>query len=506
MDKVKKLSKKILRTIGKCIKKIMNIKIFNISLLIVIAGIIGLLVVVKIFSGVVKGDQVDYPVVFNTKDGDLVLMDKKAKNEDKSIKLSNNDNTDNVKYANTTDRFILFKKSDSLHLYDSKHKDSTTKIISNVYNYYFTPLDKYVIALDKDSNLYAYKLGSKKDAFKIDKDVSSIIDFNDKYVLYISDNNLYIKVYKEKADRRKVSGDFNTNYVNQTKITEDGKKIVYIDKDNNLIVQKMNGKEEKVASNVTSFNTNKNASKMYYEASDEVSALYYYDGRSHKIDESIYRVFEVDLDNEMIVYAKLKDGLYSLHYAKGNKDSVVVQKDMDFIYSAMIFKNKSIYYVTDNNELRYAQITGNKVKKSKSVIDQVSISSVKEYKDGVYYVADVDDEGGTLYKSTAAKPRKLDTNVVYANTVVGMDGKKLYYFKNYENKGGELYVYNGRKSKLIDTEVYSFNYVNKGYLYYIKDYSVTNSSGDLYRYTGKSVKIATDVKKVTGINYIYQNK
>ena len=87
-----------------------------------------------------------------------------------------------------------------------------------------------------------------------------------------------------------------------------------------------------------------------------------------------------------------------------------------------------------------------------------------------------------------------------------MDGKKLYYFKNYENKGGDLYVYNGSKSKLIDTDVYSFNYVNKGYLYYIKDYSVTNNSGDLYRYTGKSVKIATDVKKVTGINYIYQNK
>lgn len=507
MDKVKENIKKVLKKVGSLLKKIMKIKVGKFNLL----GLLGILVIFIILISMVgkifKNDSINYPLAYNTKDGDLLLVDKKDKSSDDATKLSNNDNTDNIKYANTTERYLLFKKGDSLHLYDSHKKDATSKIISNVYSYDFTEDDKYVVALDKSSNLYSYKVGSNSDALKLDEQVSSIVDFNDKYILYISDNNLYVKAINSKKDnRRKVVDKYNSNYVNQSILSKDGKKIIYINESGDLMVQKINnGKEEKIASNVISFNTNDNASKFYYETNDNGNAIYFYNGRSKKTDESIYRIFDVDIDNELVLYGKLKDNVYSLYIAKGNKEAQLVEKNMDFIYYAMLFKDNSVYYVTDDNELKYANISSSKIKKTYSVVTDVNISSIKENKEGIYFVADCDDNGGTLYKAVKNKVKKIDTNVIYSHLTVLENGKGLYYFKDYSDKSGTLYLYNG-KSKIVDTEVYNYTYINKNQMYYIKDYSTTNTSGDLYRYTGKSVKIATDVRKMIGVSYRYENK
>ena len=53
-----------------------------------------------------------------------------------------------------------------------------------------------------------------------------------------------------------------------------------------------------------------------------------------------------------------------------------------------------------------------------------------------------------------------------------------------------------RKGKKIDSDVYTYQYVKDDLIYYIKDYSSSKGKGDLYRYTGKSVKIATDVTRI----------
>ena len=41
---------------------------------------------------------------------------------------------------------------------------------------------------DKANNLYSYNLSKNKEANKLDKNVVAIVDYNDDYVLYISDN------------------------------------------------------------------------------------------------------------------------------------------------------------------------------------------------------------------------------------------------------------------------------------------------------------------------------
>lgn len=515
MDKVKnvlnnieKILEKGLRLLIKGIKKVCKIKVKGVSVCLIAVALILVIFVFNLLGNMFKSDVVYYPVVYNSSDGDLILYGTKVKNEEDAVKLSNNDNTDNVKYANTSNRYVLFKKSDNLHLYDSKDKDSTIKIISDVYSYNFTENDKYVVALDKANNLYSYNLSKNKEANKLDKNVVAIVDYNDDYVLYISDSNLYIKSLKgnKKDERSKVSQDYSSNYVNQSVITEDGKKVLYIDNSGNLISHKIsNNKEEKIASNVVSFNASKNGKKIYYESNDGKTSINYYDGRNHKIDEGIFRVYEADIDNEMVIYSKLVDGVYELYYAKGYKEAQLVQKNLDVIYSAMIFKDKCIYYVTKDNELRYSTISGSKVKKSKSVVDDVTVSSIKEYKDGLYLVADSDDQGGKLYKVNAYKGKKIDDGVNYTNLTVGRDGKTIYYFKDYNDRSGSFYKYSG-KSKLIDTDVYSYSYVANNLIYYIKDYSNTNGSGDLYRFTNKSTKLASDVKRISGKSYVYENK
>lgn len=467
---------------------------------VLIAALVVVVLVVFCFvlSGGSKG--LSYPVIFSDDDGNLLLMNEKAKSKDNAIKLASDGSVSSVRYANTTDRYVLFTKNGDLYLYDSKKKDETTKIVSDVVSseYIFTEDDKYVVASDKENNLYSYNF--KGDKQKLDSD-SEWLKVSNTHVVYEKENTLYIRsLNAKKDDRQKITDDYQRSTI---KLANDGKRVLYINEDGDLYVYNVSKKEkEKIASEVSSFRTNDNCTKLYYVNED--NDIYYYDGKKDtKVVKEISKLLDVEVDKQIILFAKEDDGKYTIYMQKGTKDSVKVEDDLKSA-SGYIYEN-GIYYAS-GDDLKYAPISGSKIGKVSTVLSDVEVDV--EYANGLAVIADVDKKAnGTLYFVRNGKAKKVDTDVYasYAALSLSEDGKKVYYMKDHGSKSGDLYVTSGGKGKKIDSDVYSFEVVKSDLLYYLKDYS-SSGKGDLYRYTGKSVKIAEDVRSIASIPTQYESK
>lgn len=460
-----------------------------------------LILLVCILKGLFGSKDVEYPVIYNNSDGDLYLMTSKVKNQDKAVKLSNGDSVYSVQYANTTNRYVLFEKNDALYLYDSKSKDQTTKLVSDVDNYGFTENDKFVVATDSDDNLYSYNFG--KDKEKLDSDVSEIYAVTDTRILYSKDGDLYVRSLKAKKDDRvKVASDFTS-----ARLSKDGKNVIYIDEDSNLQIYSISKKSaNKVASDVVTYSCDtKSCTNMYYRDDDD--NYYYYNGKEGKKVAEEMNIHTNDVDRQLVVYSKEDDGEITLYFKKGTADAAKIEEDLDGVKSVHIFNGKEIYYVTSDGEVKYAKINGNKVSSPKTIAEDAA-GSLYEYKSGYVFVADVSKDGlsGDLYFAHGGKAKKVDSDVNVYLIDVNNDGSKVYYMKDYKNTG-DLYVTSGGKGKKIDSDVYTYQYIKDNLIYYIKDYSTSKSKGDLYRYTGKSVKVAEEVTRLaTTPNYFSKDK
>ena len=515
-NKVKDVTMTVFKKIGlvikrlfvllvKFIKKLSKIKVgkyFNGAH--VLFAVIALIL---IFIGLSNSNkEIAYPVIYNNGEGDLYLIDKDINNEENAIKLGNGEYTNNVKYANTTDRYILFQKNESLYLYDSKEKGETTKILSNVQvgEYYFTDDDKYVVALDEDNNLMVYDF---KDTTKLDKDVSQIVvnendSLQDK-VMYIKEKVLYVKsINPKKNDRLKVSEEYDS----QISLSEDKKNVIYIDNDKTLHmfnIKKDN--DEVIAKKVSSYYCDdKSCNKMFFIQNDDRKSVYYYNGKDTEVlSKDIYSLHAWDVDKKQVVFSRMSDKKYTLYYQKLGSDAVEIEDNITSLRSVKLFNGKDIYFVTSDNELKYAQINGSKINGVKSIGEDVT-GYLIAHKKGYVFVGDVENSKGVLYLAKGGKTTQIDENVTNGLITVSNDGKNIYYLKDYKTTG-DLYVSkNGRKGKLIDKDVYNYEYVKDNLIYLIKDYSVSKSRGDLYRYTNKSVLIAEDITRIADISTGYE--
>ena len=467
-----------------------------------VCAVVVLVLLVCILKGLFGSKDVEYPVIYNNADGDLYLMTTKVKKEDKAVKLSNGDSAYSVEYANTTNRYVLFEKNDDLYLYDAKKKDQTTKLVSDVDEYGFTENDKFVVATDEEGNLYSYNFG--KDKEKLDADVEEILGVTDSKILYEKDGELFVRsLNAKKDDRLKVASE---DEYSRASLSKDGKSVVYINDDNELQLYTVSKKSaKKVAEDVYSYICDtKSCTTMYYR--DEDSAIYFYNGKeSKKVAEEV-TPYAYDVDKQLIVYAEEDDDEVTLYFKKGTADATKIEEDIDGIKSVRIFNGKEIYYVTSEGEVKYSKINGNKVSAPKSLAEDAG--SLYEYKSGYAFVADLSKDGakGDLYFAHGGKAKKVDSDVNVYMIKVSNDGSKVYYMKDYKTTG-DLYVTSGGKGKKIDSDVYTYQYIKDKLIYYIKDYSSSKGKGDLYRYTGKSVKIAEDVTRLASTpNHFSKNK
>ncbi len=497
-----KAFKELFTTIKKNIKSFLKkdygrFKGYQLGIFIIVAVFIVLAIMIK---GVNK--QIDYSIVVNNDDTDLILLEKNNKSLEKGTKLSSSDLTSGVKYANKTARYILFKKNNSLYLYDQKDGDETTKLVSNIDTYFFTPEDEYVVATDTNDNLYSYHF--KGDAEKIEDDIDSLLSYSDKYVLYSKGSVLYLKELNYKKDKRI---EISSKYHSQATITKDGKYVIYINKNNELYRYKISNKKyEKIKKDVYLYScTNDKCSNIVYRNLDR--ELYYLKGNKNtKIDSDI-TLFQKYEDQDYITYTTKEDNTYTLYYDKLGKDSIKVTTS-DKILTPII-RNNYVYYVDNNGDLYVVKISGSKAKKPQKLLEN-TYSNLTVTKDGVLAVSDCEDNSstGTLYYIKGTKAKKVDTDVYAPDITVNITGKEFYYLTDYESLSGKLMLSkNGSKPKQIAKDIYSYTYINDNLLYYLKDFNSSKMYGDLYRYTGgKSLKISEQIKRLSNppINYKFK--
>ena len=487
---IRRIIKKLIKATKELSKKDFG-KVKGIYVVRVFWILVALFFVGAFFREIFSVDTVNYSVVYKTNENKLMLLKHNGQSGDE-IKLSGEGSANYVMYANTTNRYVLFVKNDGLYLYDSKSKEQTTKLVSNISDYYnFTENDKYIVMKDDNSNLYVYDYGSDKE--RIDTAIKNVEGLSNKNIVYVKDGALYVKGLKvSKDDKEKI-----TDSVLQAKVTTDGKYVYYIDGTRTLNVYNVSKKKStEIDDRVTQMYIDEETGKMYYLTSESARYynIYYYDGKkSEKVAEDIYSIVDYDALKEQVLYLK-KDTSYQLYYQKGTKKADLVEdKIKTAVTNGYIYKNKAIYYITNKDELKYAKINGAKVKRVIDVSDNVS-SSLYLTEKGFVYLTDVNDKSmGDLNIVKGPKAKRIDSNVYSSQLKVSNNGKKIYYLKDYENGKGDLYVTSGGKGKQLVKNVYSYQYANDKLIYYIKNYSLVSNRGDLYRYDGKSEKIQKDV-------------
>ena len=233
--------------------------------------------------------------------------------------------------------------------------------------------------------------------------------------------------------------------------------------------------------------------------------MYYFNGKEGlKIVKDVYDISAIDVDNKIAVYLKSDKGKFTLYFQREDKAAVKMEDDLKEPVYAKLYKGKEIYYVNSDKDLRYASINGKKVSKVKTVAEDVN-DSLKAYKKGFAFVANVQGNAGELYVVRHGRTKLIDDDVYKASTIkVNTKGNKIYYFKDYGSSSGDLYYTKGGKGKLIASDVYKYQNVKGDLLYYIKDYDIAAISGDLYRYNGKSKLIEKDVRSMAAIPNYYE--
>ena len=464
-------------------KAFLDKQVCGFKVLHILCALCVLVLVVLALSCCGGGKDISYPLVYKTSEGDIMLLNEKGKEKD-AVKLASEGSV-NVKYANTTNRYLIFRKNGSLYLYDAKAKEETSKIVSDASTAYWTPNDKYIIALDDNNTLYSVVPGKEKE--KLESEVSDIVGYTDDKIVYKKDDNLYIRSLKaKKDDRKKIVSDYRS-----AAFELDGKVVIYVDDENNLYSYSVSkDKAEKISKDVEDFTCGEDscAKVLYSVVEDEDMDVYIYNGKkSTKILKETAELEDFDLENELFLYTK--DGV--LYFQKGDKDPYKIGED---IAGASFLGSEAVYYKNDDADLYIAKISGKKLKTAKKLAEDVQ-GSVIPMDGKLAFVTDLDDNKcGDLYIATTSKAKKIDSDV-YRSVSPNKDGSILYYTKNYDGTSGDFYYTKGGKGKKIDTDVHSVTYIKDDLIYYLKDYSSSKSRGDLYRYTGsKGKKVAESVQ------------
>lgn len=492
VDITKKLLKEIKEFSKKDFKKFKGIHVIRVFVVVLLIWIMG-----SFFSIGDRGSSVDYPVIYKTSDKKLMLLNAKGSKGDE-IKIGTEGQTSDVMYAHNTNRYVLYVKNDGLYLYDSKSKEETIKLVANIAEWYeFTDDDKHVIMLDDSNNLYVYDF--KHDSEKLESNITSIVGYSNKNVIYTKDGSLYIKsLNASKDDKKKISD----SYYNKPVLVNEGKYVYYIDSSKNLYKYSVSkDRSEEIDSIVGQIYVSEETGKMYYYKNG--SSLYYYDGKDgEEIATDVVYIADNDPDAGQILYLK-KDNKYKLYYQKDSKEADLIDDSLNSsIITAYLYDNKAIYYLDGKHNLNYAKIKGSKIKRVIKVDEEVyDLYSVKK---GFIYITDVQNgSNGTLYITNGPEAKKIDENVssVRSNIKISSNGSKIYYLKDLKETSGTLYVSSGRSGKKIVNNVCSYEYANDDLIYYVSNCSMVdnvNYPGDLYKYDGKSTKIATDIMAPIG--------
>ncbi len=450
-----------------------------------------LLVLICVVLGIVlyKQGVHEFPIIYKGKDNNLYLL-RDGDKPSEAVVFSNRDGIGYISFFNDNPRYFLYKKSVDLYIYDVK-KFKEKKIISDYTASFVTNDDQYVVALDKLNTLYSYKVNG--DVVELGLNVDGDVAFTDDYVLFESyegaENVLYISYLNGKKTNVKVDSD-----VVSYQFSEDGTKVVYISKDNDLIIYNIkNGKSDKVNSDVKDFYCDSDECDDLYYVLEDNSILYYNGKKSTVYVKESSDLISVDCDANLLLYSTNSGD--NLYLKNGKSDSVLIDDNFGRNGYAKIREAEDIYYVNSNKELKYYNIKNDKKKELLKNVSGVIINS----KNGYYFFTDLNAVGsGILYYVVGDKATKVNDDVYSFNYyVVNKKGDKLYYYSKYGDKTGSLYVFDGKDNTLISDKVYQYQYINDNLIYYLADYDLVNINGNLYKYEkGEKTAIAERVQSL----------
>lgn len=502
-EEIKENKKEKINLKNKLVKIFKNNKSTIIKSTVSVAAIIVVIFVLIASINAIKTnslDNIDYPLVYQRKNGEIVLLKSKDKEGKDGTILSTSDGTGYTTYGNKSNRYVLTKKGNDLYVFDTKKNNEATKISDDTSIYGFSKEDSYVYLVDSDFDLYSYNFKEAK--MLLDAGITSVKDYSDKAIIYEKNDKLYFVSFNpDKNDKVELVNGYKI-----AEFSEDGKAILYTNSNNALYRFDIKKKKHtKIASDVETFYCDKKScDKMYYTIS-EGSELYYYNGKKNKlITENIFQIEDIDVENQTIVFSSLSASTVNLYYQVGTKEPQLLNGEYTLTNNAILADN-NIYYTDKNMDLLLFDINSKKTE----VISEEIESSLKVYKNGIYFSKNSDEKSNaTFYIAVNGKVRKIADDIKETKVVLSNDGKKIYYLKDVENnKAGILYVFDGKENKQVAGNVNKFLYIRDDMVYYITDFDTENRIGNLYRYNGKkSTKIDENISDFSSTPNAYMVK
>ena len=465
-----------------------------------IAGIVvAVIVVICLLSAIFSGEKnPDYSLFFETEDGDLMLVNSNSKEAEKITSLDDTNQYIDVKYANNTEKYLLYIEDSKLYLLNTKKADEPIKIAKDIYEYAFSENDKYVYYTDEETDLYVYDM---KTSEKIDNGIDYVIGTTKTKIFYFKSDKLYVSSLKaSKDDKTKIESD-----VSWAQLSEDMSILAYKNEDGDLYSYKVsNGKSTKLVNDCQQvWYQNEDFSEFIFQDGDEI--IYFKKGDTTELANDVSYLYFADLDSLQLLYTEY-DGDYTnadLYYKKGDDEAVKVASNID-VGDAFIRDGNELYYTsgkTDSNyevtyKLYYAKIKGSKVGDDDKIASNLSSRLNRTFKDGCLFFTSDDDESTLQIVANGKVEKVADDFYINGSFFENEDNDKIYFITDADEDGGKLNVYNGKKTEELSSDVYTFSYINDKQIYILKDYEDT--SGTLYRLNGsKMIEIAKDVAYIS---------
>lgn len=387
-----------------------------------------------------------------------------------------------------------------------------------------------IIAIIAGSAMPSYVLYQKGgDLFYRDLSKKTSVEFEDAYnavlstdgkTLFIKNNDgdlVYAKANDKKAETKKwISLDGVSDYL----ISENGKKITYIN-DGDLCQKKLGAESAtKITSDVYSFTATSNGSKILYANKD--AEVFYLSKikngeKGVKLASDVKSVRYISEDLKTIIFADTEGDLYIATVKGKDSKKTKIAEDANLVAA---FDTKNIYYTT-TEEIKENELTKTETslffyngKESKELAKgnyYYASAGSKESKSLVYLTRDEDKESYTVKYFVAVKDatnelhsytHKYEENAknnytTLSDIAISENGKTLYYIEK-ENKTykpdeeqkpavGELKTVKISKKlgtpKVYASDVYSLDYAATYYtgkVVYTKDYKKDKGTYDLY--------------------------
>lgn len=375
---------------------------------------------------------------------------------------------------------------------------------------------------DGSSTLYYRRASGKKDAVKIDSDITLYTVSDDAgLVTYLKNGNLY-QYDRDRGEKEKLAGDVYGLYV-----SDDGRKLLYRDgeaalyqldsggdrekldsgvntiwavsddcgtivyqKDNALYLKRDGEERMKITSEASNVIRAYDTGEAYFVEEDGgVSTLYYFDGEASEAVTDEFRGYWVNnfypaYDIPMLAY---QDAGGEYWIAVGAEPTELGAKNPDPISLTFSGDGESFWYVDEpcNEEgtLYHVPISDGKAGKPEPADEDVCARLIGYASGHLVYFKDVSNDEGVLY----VDGEMVDDDVNLYILEWSESGDLLYYADYNAGEGcGELKQYSDGKAVTIADDVFDARYLPDGSVLYLADYNTGKYRGDLYVYSGGS--------------------